>query len=458
MSSLFSHAFSTVGGFVLALGLLVFFHELGHYVVARLCGVKVLRFSLGFGPVLWSRRRGADQTEWAVSAIPLGGYVRMLDEREGEVAPADLPRAFNRQTLGRRAAVVAAGPAANLLLATLLFAASNMIGVPGVRPYLDTPAPGTSAAQAGVQAGDLVLTLGQQPVSDWNALRLGLAGALVAGQPLDLTIQKAGGGRVELALHGDATLAGADGDPAAALGLQMWQPPLVARLGSVLPDGAARRQGLLSGDLVVAVNGEPVVDWSAFVARVRAAPGVPLQLEVQRDGQRLPVAITPDRDDSGVPAIGRIGAAVAVDAAMQARMTVLLKYAPGSALMEGARHTWQLSRMTVTMLARMLTGTASSKGVGGPLQIASAAGETVRMGLVPFLGFLGVISVSLGVLNLLPVPVLDGGHLLYYSFELVTGRPLPERLMMAGMQVGAFMLAMLMLLAFYNDFNRFFSG
>ena len=458
MQTWFSHAFSTVGGFVLALGLLVFFHELGHYAVARLCGVKVLRFSLGFGPVLWSRRRGADQTEWALSAIPLGGYVRMLDEREGEVAEADLPRAFNRQTLARRAAVVAAGPAANLILAVLLFALGNVLGVPGVRPYVDAAPATSAAARAGLQGGDLVLALGSQPVQDWNALRLAVAGTLVAGAPVELAVQHSDGSRVVLTLATTGVTADAAADPVEALGLRMWLPPLVPRLGSLLADGVAKRQGLQAGDLIRTVDGAGVADWSAFVGLVRSAPGRTLHLGVERNGQMLAVDLTPERDASAQPAVGRIGAAVAPDPALQAKMTVLVQRAPWPALQEGVSQTWRLSRMTVTMLAHMLTGSASTKGVGGPLQIASAAGETVRMGLVPFLGFLGVISVSLGVLNLLPVPVLDGGHLLYYSFELVTGRPLPDRLMAAGMQVGALMLAMLMLLAFYNDFNRFFSG
>ncbi len=458
MSAWFMHALYTVGGFVLALGLLVFIHEYGHYSVARLCGVKVLRFSLGFGPVIWSRRRGRDQTEWTVSAIPLGGYVRMVDEREGEVPAADLPRAFNRQPLGRRAAIVAAGPAANLLLAVLLFATADMIGVPGLRPFVDAPPKASAAAVAGLQGGDEIVAVDQAAVQDWNALRMQVAGAAVDGRALHVTVQRTDGVRTEHSLDTTGALAGADGDPADALGLRVWNPSVPARLGQLLTGGAAERQGLHAGDLVLAVDGQPVQDWAAFVSRVRASPGVALHLQVQRGAAQLALTVTPERDASAQPALGRIGAAVAVDPALHRKLEVLVRRAPWPALQDGVRRTVDLCHMTVSMLWRMLTGHASTKGIGGPLQIASAAGETARLGLVPFLGFLALISVSLGVLNLLPVPVLDGGHLLYYSFELVSGKPLPDQVIATGTRIGLALLAGLMALAFFNDFNRFFSG
>lgn len=445
----------TVGGFVLALGVLVFVHEFGHYAVARLCGIKVLRFSLGFGPVLWSRPdvRG---TEWVVSAVPLGGYVRMVDEREGEVAAADLPFAFNRKPLWRRAAVVAAGPLTNLLLAVLLFALVGMLGEPTLRPYVDAPRAGSAAAQAGMAAGDLVTAVDGTPVSDWTALRVQLATHGSVPDHIALALRTHDGASREVALPAAAALDRDGGDPAAALGLKAWNPPIPARLGRLTEDGAAIHQGLRVGDTVVAVDGKPVADWSSFVGLVRAAPGRALHLEVERGGARVPLEITPDGVPQGGHTIGMIGAAV--DTALTDPYMVVVRHGPLAALVGGVQRTWDLSAMMLTTLGRMITGGVSTKAIGGPLQIAAAAGDSAQLGLVPFLGFLALISVSLGVLNLLPIPVLDGGHLLYYTFELIRGRPLPDRLIAAGTRVGIALLVGLMFLAFYNDINRFFSG
>jgi regulator of sigma E protease len=458
MLHFFSSSFYTLGGFVLALGLLVFVHEFGHYTVARWCGVKVLRFSLGFGPVLWSRRRGADQTEWTLSAIPLGGYVRMLDEREGEVAPEERPRAFNQQSLARRAAVVAAGPITNLLLAVLLFSLVGMLGTPGLRPYLDAPPAGTPAAAAGLRAGDRVITLNGAEMGDWHELRMRIATLAAAGGQLELGIEDALGRQVQVSLSAQHAFETESGDPAEALGLKVWNPPLPARVGLLTADGAARRQGLQVGDEILMLSGRPLREWADFVTQVRAAPQRPLALVVKRAGRELALTLIPDGEKEGGHVVGKIGAGVSVDPALQAKLIVEIRRAPWPALVDGVHRTWDLSVMTLTMLERMLTGAVSTRGIGGPLQIAAAAGDSARLGLVPFLGFLGLISVSLGVLNLLPIPVLDGGHLLYYSFELISGRPLPERLIAAGTRVGIALLGGLMALAFYNDINRFFSG
>lgn len=455
MMHMLSASLYTVGGFVLGLGLLVFVHEFGHYAVARLCGIKVLRFSIGFGPVLWARR-AADGTEWALSAVPLGGYVRMVDEREGEVAEHDLPYAFNRQTLWRRAAVVAAGPLTNLLLAVLLFAVVGMLGEPGLRPYVAAPAADSTAARAGLQAGDLVLSVGQRVVADWTALRLALATSAATSGQVDLALRAQDGRQRIVRLPAASLLAADGGDPAAALGLKVWNPPIPPRLGMLITGGAGERQGLRSGDTVLAVDGQPIADWVAFVEKVRAAPGRTLQLTILRAGARLELAITPDAEGRDGRSIGKIGAGV--DVALTDPYVVRIQRGPVDALREGVRRTWDLGGMMLSTLGRMLAGGVSTRAIGGPLQIAAAAGDSAQLGLVPFLGFLAVISVSLGVLNLLPIPVLDGGHLLYYSFELISGRPLPDRIIAAGTRVGIVLLFGLMALAFYNDINRFFSG
>jgi regulator of sigma E protease len=447
---------TTLFAFLLALGVLVSFHEYGHYFAAVRSGVKVLRFSLGFGPVLWSRRLGRDQTEWVLSLIPLGGYVKMLDEREAPVAEEDRHRAFNRQSLGTRALIVAAGPVFNLALAVFLFAFVGMIGVPGIKPYVNAPEAGSPAALAGIESGDLVLAVNGVRVEDWQDLRLKLAARMISEAPVTLSLEKASGAHVEVTLGAVAPLS--ETDPLMGSGLHVWSPRVDARLGHLLSGGAANRQGLREGDLVIEADQQKVSDWLDFVHAVRRHPGTSMPIVVLRQDQRLAMTITPDAEEEGRERVGKLGVAVAVDPAVQQKLRVLVRHGPLESLRDGVEKTWQLSSMTLTVMARMVTGATSTQTIGGPLQIAAAAGDSVRMGWVPYLGFLAFLSVSLGVLNLLPVPVLDGGHLLYYSFELVTGRPVPDRWADVGTRVGLFLLLALMALAFYNDINRFISG
>jgi regulator of sigma E protease len=438
----------TVLAFLLALGPLIIFHELGHYVVARLCGVKVLRFSIGMGKVVWSRRFGPDQTEWAISALPLGGYVKMLDSRDPETAPkddADLAREFTRQSVWRRIAIVAAGPMANFLLAIVLLAGLFMHGVeePGTR--LRAMPEASAAYSAGLRAGDAIAAVNGQKVVSWSELRWEIVRAAIDKGEARMDVRGAGGG--SFAATVPATVVGAldvEGDVLGALGLSMWRPrPL---LDGVLPDGAGARAGLQKGDLVTAVDGKPLLDGIGFIEAVRASAGRSLQVEVLRGGRALTLAVTPERDPSGR---GVIKVMVA-----QAPEMVSVASGPFEAVAKGAARTWETSTMTLKMIGRMIIGEVSWKNVTGPITIADYAGQSARIGLISFLQFVAFVSISLGVMNLLPIPVLDGGHLLYYSLEVLTGRPLPERIGEIAQRAGIGLLFMLMALAVFNDLVR----
>lgn len=445
--------------FAFALGLLILVHELGHYLVARRCGVKVLRFSIGFGKPLIKWRAGRDGTEWALGAFPLGGYVKMLDEREGEVAPAELHRAFNRQPVGRRFAIVAAGPLANFALAILLYWAIFVAGTDELRPRLALTEVNTPAAAAGIMEGDLVLSVDDEAVRSWQELRWALLRHALDNRRIvlavrtidDLTTTRA------LDLSGIAVDDGKT-DLIARIGLKPWRPPVPAVLGKVAPEGAAARAGLLSGDEVIAVDARAVAEWSDMVSAVRASPGKPLSFTVRRDGRNLILEVTPDAATDNGEQIGRIGVAVAEPLVGGASMFAKVSYGPFEGFAKAVRQTWETSVLSLQMMGRMLTGEVSWKNLSGPVTIADYAGQTAQLGLSHYLKFVALISISLGVLNLLPIPVLDGGHLLYYLVEIVKGGPIPERIMEIGQQIGLVLLAMLMAFAFYNDITRLISG
>jgi regulator of sigma E protease len=446
-----------VAAFLVTLGVLVVFHELGHYVVARWCGVKVLRFSVGFGRIIAMRRVGPDQTEWALSAIPLGGYVKMADEREGNVALADLPRAFNRQNVWKRIAIVVAGPIANLLLAVVLYAGTFVAGVPGQRALLAEPATGTAAATTGVRGGDLVVALDGDPVQSWQDLRWRLLRAqgrdavALSVLPRDARAGDAPVIRV-LPLSG-VKPADWEGNANAALGLRLdLGAPLV---GEAVAGKPAARAGLVKGDRIVAI-GNTTMRSPGDVAQRNGSPGVPLTFRIERGTTVIDIPVTPEAGEQGGRTIGLAGLRLTVDPEEAKRLAVTVRFGVVDAFVEGARKTWELSVFTLKMLGRIVTGDASLRNISGPLTLADFAGQSAQAGTLVFVGYLALISISLGVLNLLPVPLLDGGHLLYYFAEIVKGSPVSDRAFEVGQRIGMAMLAVLMALALFNDFSRLF--
>ncbi|MES2298206.1 MAG: RIP metalloprotease RseP [Pseudomonadota bacterium] len=438
----------TILAFLFALGPLIVIHELGHYAVARLCGVKVLRFSVGMGKVIWSRRFGPDQTEWAISALPLGGYVKMLDAREQgdeSIAPTDLAREFTRQSVWRRIAIVAAGPIANFLMAIVLFAGLYMVGVEEPRTRVHAMAETTAAYRAGLRGGDLITGVNGHAIASWSELRWQLVTAALDKADATLDVKRGEGGELRLVMPAGA-MAGLDpeGDILSALGLQMFWPRAV--LAEVGEGGAAARAGLRAGDEIVAVDAKPVTEGPELIRAVRAAGLRPMRLSVLRAGRSFELTVSAEVDPKDKVA--------RINARPEAPEMATMSTPPLQALGKATRKVWETSVMTVKMIGKMITGQVSLKNVTGPITIADYAGQTARMGASVYLGFIAFISISLGVMNLLPIPVLDGGLLLYYSLEVLTGRPLPERIGDVAQRIGLGLLVMLMALAVFNDVAR----
>ena len=450
----------TILAFAVVLGVLVIVHELGHYLVARWCGVKVLRFSVGMGKVVYSRRFGADQTEWAVSILPLGGYVKMLDARDddlGDISPADMKREFTRQSVWRRIAIVAAGPLANFLLAILVFAGLYSYGIPEPAPKLRAPAEKSVAYEAGLRGNELVTSVNGEPVQIWNDLRWQMVQSVINKQPVRLEVERPVAGSPDakniqtVTLPVDSISANElEGDFLGKLGIDLARPPAV--LGQVVADGPAMKAGLQQGDRVVSVNGAAIADGLSLVELVRASPGKTLDIDVLRNGQALSLRVVPEE----VNADGQVFGRIKVEVPMAPDM-VVAHHSVFAALLKGVQKTWDTSVLTIKMVGKMIIGEVSWKNVTGPITIADYAGQTARIGLISYLSFIAFVSISLGVMNLLPIPVLDGGLLLYYAVEVLTGRPVSERFGAIAQRAGIGILMTLMLVAVFNDINRLIS-
>ena len=451
---------NTILAFLVAILILVTVHELGHFLVARWCGVKVLRFSVGFGPVLLSKRLGSDQTEWVLAALPLGGYVRMLDGRESDVPPALRHRSFDAQPVIKRMAIVFAGPVVNLVLAAVIYTGLNLYGVTELRPVIDTPTAGSPAADAGLSARNLLLAVNDEPVATWSELQLKVLDQVLSkAQSFTLTVQNNDGEisqRVLDLVHQPQGLS--DADVLVQLGLRLYRAPIAPVIGALQPGKPAEIAGLRTGDLIQAVNGNSVSDWSSFVEIVRLSAGRALSVNVLRDGSSLSLSVIPEQIEEGGLLIGRVGVGPNVSGLPDPSLQVTVEYSLAQAAANGIRRTGSGALLSLRMMGKMLVGELSWRNLSGPVTIADYAGRSARISLLAYLSFLAMISISLGVLNLLPIPLLDGGHLMYYSVELVTGVPVSEKVAEWGQKLGILVLGCLMVFALFNDLNRLVSG
>lgn len=457
----------TVASFIVALAILITVHEFGHFWVARKLGVKVLRFSVGFGKPLLKRVSPRDGTEFVVAAVPLGGYVKMLDEREEKVPAAEVHLAFNRQRLWKRVAIVAAGPAANLLFAVLAFWVIMVSGEVGLRPLLGEVAPGSVAADAGFTAGDELIRVGDRPTPTWQAAGYALTAEALDADDLPVRVRDADGMEQERVIDG-AALAALSEDPAILthLGLSLARPAVPARIGELMQGEPAALAGLRAGDLVVAIDGEGVAEWEALVDVVKAHPGRPLRFTIERGQQRLDLTVIPrakpvsDAEAAGETdaerEIGYIGVAPEISEELREAYQTKVRRGPLEAVGAAVAKTTDISLLVVRIIGRMLTGQSSVDNLGGPISIAQMAGKSASGGF--FLEFLALISISLAVINLFPIPLLDGGHLLYFAIEAVKGSPLSEAAQIQGQRIGLVLIAALMSLAFYADIVRLLGG
>ncbi|MFH0341234.1 MAG: RIP metalloprotease RseP [Chromatiales bacterium] len=446
----------SVLGFIAAVGVLVVVHEFGHFCVARGVGIKVLRFSVGFGKPIWGRRIGRDQTEFVVAAIPLGGYVKMLDDREGPVPPEDVKREFNRQPLAARTAVVMAGPLFNFLFAILAYCAMYVIGISGLKPQIGAVAPDSIAAKAGLRQGVEIVSVDEEPTPTWDAVINETIPKVVDGETVNLLVRDEDGRTREVTIdlgrvHIDDL---ARGSFLRRLGIQPYQPHLEAVIGEVLAGGAAERSGLRAGDRILQADGRPMQSWEQWVDYVQERPEQTIQLRVERGETRISLEVRPERAEVEGRAIGRIGAGVAPPKDLDPALVATQRYALLDAFWHSVSKTLEMSAITLKIIFKMLLGEASVQNLSGPISIAQYAGQSAGIGLAAFLSFLAIVSVSLGVLNLLPVPLLDGGHLLYYLIEFVQRKPVSVETQRFAQQIGIVLLGSLMAIAIYNDVAR----
>ncbi len=451
-----SQILTSLLAFVVAIGLLVAIHEYGHYIVARALGVKVIRYSIGFGRVLWSRHSGADQTEYCLSAIPLGGYVKLLDERDCAVTFAERGRAFNRQSAAARIAILSAGPLANLLFAILAYTVMFISGVPGMKPVIGPVADDSIAAAAGLREGDRIVAVGDRSVFTWETATVAMLDGMLADGAIRLSVADPSGDErlITLRTAGQESELTEPGQLFARLGLKPWSPEPEPVIGEVIPGGPAERAGMLAGDRILLADGKPVTTWTGWVKIVRARPGERLDVTVRRGESEVRLTIEVASESTADGRVGRIGAAVSLPGDLLEGMRAEERYGPVEALVRATGKTWEMSSLTLRMIWRMVTGDVSPRNISGPINIAQYAGVTASLGASAFLSFLAIVSISLGVLNLLPVPMLDGGQIVYTVAESLKGSPLSERSQVIGQQIGVGLLLLLMSFAFYNDISR----
>lgn len=451
--------FYSAVGFVVALGILVTVHEFGHFWVARRLGIKVLKFSVGFGRPIWSRTAGQDKTEYALGAIPLGGYVKMLDENEAEteIPEADLPRAFNRQALWKRTAVVLAGPMFNFIFAVLAYWIVFSMGVDGITPVVGKVVEGSIAAEGGFRVGDEITHIDGRPNRSWGEQRLYLYDRAFSRKQIEVDVIDPGGlqQRRIMDLSGLSLHQINAGLLESGIGLIGYLPEIPAQIGTIEPGSPADLAGLRSGDRILAIDDEPITGWQDLVELVQTRPGKSARFEIMREGEARFVSIIPARIEQDGQVFGRIGIRPA-PIELPEGVLVHVGYGPLEGFGRSVENVWLMSSVTLKMLWKILRLEVSAKNISGPLTIAQYAGQTVRVGIDRFLLFLAVVSISLGVINLLPIPLLDGGHLVYYAIELITGGPVSREVMMWGQQIGIVALFGLMSLAFYNDIVRLF--
>ncbi len=439
----------TIVAFLVALGVLIVVHEYGHYIVARLCDVKVLRFSVGFGRTLALWRLGRDRTEWVIAAIPFGGYVKMLDEREGPVEPEEVHRAFNRKSVWRRIAIVVAGPLFNFVLAVLIYAGLFMYGLPEPRPIIGAPPAGTLAAGAGFASGDTIRAINGEAVTSWSDVRWLVLQAALQRQSVQLeTINERGHIASATLDFRDFPSQEVESDVMERIGLKLFRPMLDPVVGT-LESGPGKNAGLQLGDRITQIDGVPTRSWGEVVRAIQQNPGKQIVLTVEREGRQLSIPVVPEARRSGGKTIGRLG----VGARDIDKFYVEVRYDFVTSLGKGLSKTAEVSIFSLKMLGLMIAGQVSLKNLSGPITIADVAGQAAQMGLTYYIGVIGLLSVSLGVLNLLPIPLLDGGHLMYYVIEAVKGRPVSERAMEVGQRIGLALLLLLMSVAIYNDIS-----
>lgn len=460
----------TIIAFIVTIGILVTIHEYGHFQVARWCNVKVLRFSIGFGKPLWQKTFGKDKTEFVLAAIPLGGFVKMLDERELKAeqeenpqltqvkySEAELTRAFNRQSVWKRIAIVLAGPLANLLLAIVLYWVLFMLGVAGTKPTIGAVASNSLAAQASMAAKETIQKINGEPVSSWQEARWILLEASLENKIVQIDAINENNELFQHTLSFVGVSKDAEIDVLKKIGLTEYRPNIAAVIGEILPDSIAEKGGFLANDKILSIDGVAINDWEQVVNTVKSNPNKKLWFEIQRAEKILRIAAAPESIQDNGQTIGRMGASVKINQAELDKLLVTINYSPLVGLQKAIIKTWDTSIFSLKMLGRMLVGEVSLKSISGPVTIADYAGKSANLGLKTFLSFLALVSISIGVLNLLPIPVLDGGHLMYYVVEIFKGSAVSEKTMLLGQKFGIAVLGSLMIVALFNDFYRLLS-